>query len=340
MNRKELVKTLSLVGHALAPNAVVPMFANFMFSGKHVTAYNDQICIDAPCQTDQAYALNGKTLLGLLTNSKAEEVIFSISEKAEFEVNIKAGRSTFKLPYQPKEEFLFAEPTDKFKSISTDKLKEAMDACLITASKDNTQPAFMGVCLNLGEGALYSCDGDAISQYSLPTKGEEGTYMLPNAFCEAVLSIVEETKELISSFKLSKDWAKATIGDFNIWGRLIEVDSPLDYEDQIQKTLNGNHEFSAVPKALSAALDRARVLADAESAKTTFTVEGGRLKLLTETHMGVVRDSMDFKHADVVANTSAALVQRSIKLCDQISILENCTAYKGDRLLVVVSNME
>ena len=70
-------------------------------------------------------------------------------------------------------------------------------------------------------------------------------------------------------------------------------------------------------------------------------VADGKLLLSTETHMGVVRDTLPCpKHPDLIARVSAAMVQRAIGLCDKIAILEGCTVYRqGTTLFMVVGNM-
>src|SRR5262245_15182222 len=107
MKRKELADKLTLVGTALAGNDLVAMFQNFCFDGKKVYAYNDALGIVAPCPTPKPFAVNGGVLLGLLTNSLAEDAELTVEPEA---VIIKAGRSTFKLPYYPKSDFLFEPP--------------------------------------------------------------------------------------------------------------------------------------------------------------------------------------------------------------------------------------
>src|ERR1700722_5373012 len=97
MNRAELVTKLALVGHGLADHNLVPMFQCYCFDGEVVSAYNDALGVIAPCPCPEIFAVNGKTLLGLLTNSHAEEVEFALEDKHD--LSIKTGKSRFKLPY-------------------------------------------------------------------------------------------------------------------------------------------------------------------------------------------------------------------------------------------------
>jgi hypothetical protein len=81
-------------------------------------------------------------------------------------------------------------------------------------------------------------------------------------------------------------------------------------------------------------------LADPESQKTTITITKNEMKLTTSTHMGTVKDSLPFNHGDVTAEVNAAYLQRAIRHCDQMAILENCCLFqKTPNVLQIVSNM-
>jgi DNA polymerase III sliding clamp (beta) subunit (PCNA family) len=342
MKRTELVKTLDLLKPALADNNMVPVFQCYMFNGSTVTATNDQIAIIANCKTEQPFAVKGDILLGLLSNSRAEDVTFTLETH---EVVIKAARSVWRLPYFYKDDFLFEEPQVSFDTnlpLDAD-LLGGLQACLLTSSKDNTQPALMGVTVHKGV-TLFSCDGDAVTR-SKQRVQQNATpdRLLPNAFCEAVVKLVLTTYAKKGEFCVGNDWAMGILSTgHRVFGRVTKVDKPIDHEKLINDTLKTQRpQFEPIPKGLDNALSRARVVADPESGKTVLTVEGNRLKLTTETSVGVVRDSVPIgEHGPVTANVSAALVQRAISLCDQMALLDNCTAYRrGNDLFQLLSNM-
>jgi len=345
MNRVALVKTLDLVSHALASHDLVPMFKCFTFDGKYVTAYSDAIAIMAPCETKDTFALNGNTLLGLLRNSHANEVEFSIQDKQD--VSIKTGKSRFKMPYFTKDEFLFELPEDKWfsKLPIDDHLLAGLSACLATSSTDLAQPAWLGVHIREAAKnvALYSTDGDAITKFQTKVKAASvSPCLMPNIFCEAVLRTCKETECKKGMICLNEEWAVAELDtSYSIYGRLIKVDDALDFEAEIKNTLKDKPEFVAVPKELDHALSRARVIADPESAKTVLDLNNGKLRLMTETQMGQVSDVMPYAAAyEITAEVSAAMVQRAIGLCNEVAILEGCTVYRdGATLFMIVSNM-
>jgi DNA polymerase III sliding clamp (beta) subunit (PCNA family) len=340
MQRAALVSTLEFVSRALAENDLVPVMQCFCFTGKEVVAYNDTLAIIAPCETPGAFALNGKLLVKLLNASQGEEVTFTLGEKHE--VTVKAGRSVFKLPYHPADKlFVFVEPVVKASPISqpwSEARAKAVAAAFTTSSKDLTQEGLMGLCVN--QGNLYGCDSDALTRCEgwLGGMSTFGPATMPNAFCEALLKapqVYDDKQRLI----ITNEWAKAQIGNYRIYGRML-ASTPLDHEQLIKDTVKGKLTYVALPDGLEHALSRAMVVAEAESAKTVLTVEAGKLRLLTTTHMGVVKDNLPLpKHPDVRADVSAANLQRSISLCKEMAITENCVCLRGDGLFILTSNI-
>ncbi len=347
MNRQELVNKLELVYPEVADTNLVPVFTCFMFRAKSIAAYNDSLGIifKGGIGTDP-FAVGGKVLLELLRNTRAEEVTFQVTEQ---DVVVKTGKSVVRLPYFKQDEFLFNEPKEVYNEaleITPDLLK-GIEICLTTSSKDMSQPAIMGVCFNFDLSIkLFSCDGDAITRVNVnPSSGRtlsKAVHTVPNAFCEALLKIAKESETYLGDLELSQNWAKATLlNGITIYGRMIVNDKPLDHAELIKRGMVGKQAFVGVPLGLNEALTRARVLADPESGKTVMTVENGKLRLVTTTHMGDLKDELAIKgHDDVEALVHASLVQRSLEVCDKISIQEGVTAYQlDDTVLIVVGNI-
>jgi DNA polymerase III sliding clamp (beta) subunit (PCNA family) len=335
MIRQELVEKLESVSRALADNDIIPIFKCFCFDGQTVKAYNDALAIIAPCKTAEKFCVNGQILLGLLSNSHTENVEFSIGGQ---ELTVKTGKSTFKLPWFPVADFLFKAPAEtKFVCNITEDFVAGLSACLMTSSKDNSQAALMGVCLV--NSSLYSTDGDAITRYGKPNKDGAGN-MLPNSFCETLVKFGGT-----GMLSTNREWAKAKLDNgLLVYGRLIAVDNPIDYEMWVKKTIKDEPSYVEIPKGLDRALSRARVVADPESASTLLRIEGARMHLWTETSMGVVQDNLPYedKILAVQANVSAELVQRCISLCNEMAVLPNCCCFyngSGNKLFILTSNM-
>ncbi len=347
MNRADLVKRLELVQEGLAKDDLVGLYGCFVFRPKSIMAYNGQVgVISKGGLGTTPFATMGRPLLGLLQNSAAEELNYQVNDH---DVVLVAGKSNVALPLIEADLNLIEEPKGEWTAtLGLDQdLLRGIEICLTTVSRDQAQPAIMGVCINLdlkpSGVTLYSCDGDAITRFA-PESGTSGrgVYTLPNAFCDTLLKVCRETGSSDGMIELSRDWAKATLeSGYVVYGLLIANDNPLDHAKQIADSMKGKVPFVPVPLGLNEALARARVLADPETGKTELTVAHGKLMLRTTTSLGDLQDELNIKgHPDVQALTHASLVQRGISICDEISIRENVTAYQGQRgLLQVVGNI-
>lgn len=338
MNRSELVKTLELVKPALATTNMVPIFQCFTFDGDAVAAYDDTIAIQGPVDAgDTPFAIHGNTLLGLLSNSSAEEVNFDFKGDTAI---LTLGKTVSKLPFSPEENFIFNPPGDNFtaKVPFTPSLAEAIKMCLETVSSDATQAALLGVTIQGDK--LYSCNGDALTRVHLK-HGGKGRVLMSTQFCSAVIKLWSTLAITKGTLHFSDEWVFANFGDWKVWGRILEVQDPIDFEALIKKTIKTKTSTLALPDGFEEALSRARVLADPESQKTVITVAKGKVKMLTETHMGEIKDELTLKgHPDVDANVNASHLQRAIGYCDQIAFLDNCTVLeKAPDVLLLVSNM-
>jgi DNA polymerase III sliding clamp (beta) subunit (PCNA family) len=342
MLRKELLNTLTLVGQALARDDLIPIFKCFCFDGRYVTADNGTIAVVAACPTGKAFAVNGQVLMGLLSATQSEEVDFSFDGS---DVKVKAGKSTFRLPYHAEDEFLFDQPNVLGLHMPLNsELQAGIKACHSTVSSDLTKLALTAVTFDLGKKVtLYSSDGDTLTRYVTAAKGLEkpDKALVPGAFCGAILKVLDDIgPEASDNLVIGSDWALATFAKYSVYGRLLASDD-IDFAADVAEVLKQKPQFAYYPKALGQALARARVVADPESAKTMLTVEGEVLKLHTESSIGVVNDQVPLKHPDTEASVSAELMERSVDQCAELAILENCTVYRaGEQLLQILGNYD
>lgn len=346
MNRKQLLETLELVRPALADDGLVPVFTNFCFDGGYVHAYKDKIGIIAPCEVQDTFGVHGKTLMDMLRAASASDILLDMDAE---NVLLKSGRSKMKLPFMPKSEFLFEEPENEQWSVMVsidEELLIAFQLCLVTSSTDNTMPAFMGVTVRGGKQThLYSCDGDALSRYRLGIKDTADVQLtIPSEFCEAMLRIADKTGIKHGELYINGEWACAEFGNnFKVYGRIIENNEALDYEAQIKRVIKVDPKWIEIPDEFDGALGRARVVADQEGKPTTLVVEGGKLTINTDTHVGNVKDvlKIDKDQADVKASVSAKAIQRAVGICEEFALFDNCTLYRhGENFMLLMANYE
>lgn len=338
MNRAYLTKTLELIKPALATTSIIPVFQCFTFTEGTVSAYNDTVAVIGPSEFEEACGVHGNTLLGLLSNSSVEEAEFEL--KADTLI-VTLGKSVSKLPATAEADFIFEVPDDKwdFKMAFTESTFEALKLCLETTSADTTQLALQGVTV---EGdRMYSCNGDVLTRIQLKSGVGKNRIMMPEPFCAAVTRLWGSLEMTKGTIHFNKDWVYADLGDWAVYGRLLEITEPIDFDGLIKKTVKKTVPVQGVPLGLDEALARARVLSDVENNKTLVSVAKGKLILTTETHNGHIRDELPFKgHADVDASVHAAYLAKAIKFCDKMAIYEACTVMEkeGADVFQLISN--
>lgn len=350
MRRKALVSILELLKPALADQSVVPIYMNYCFTGKTVYATNGNLGIIGPCTIDtEPFSCVGDTMLGLLRACRVEDVQIEF-DKENNEILILAGKTKMRLAYLGGEEFLFEEPEDEPWDVVLDlddRLMNGIEISLTTSTRDNAQPALMGITLDTGDGiSLYSSDGEAITHFLIDgaNYGKEATYVIPNEFMESVLRIARRDKSVNGKLFASEDWAMAEIeGDYRVYGRILHPEDPLDFVGQIEQHM-GTEEppWVKTPRGLEHALDRARVVAEPVSKPTSVKVTDGKMKLFTSTDMGEVRDVLNIAgdHPDAEANVNAALMARSLAVCSELAVLQECTCYRQEEdLFQILSNI-
>ncbi|KAH0542029.1 hypothetical protein GP486_008673, partial [Trichoglossum hirsutum] len=105
--------------------------------------------------------------------------------------------------------------------------------------------------------------------------------------------------------------------------------------------LKSKPTMKELPADFADALERALVIASSESKPTVINVVKGMLKMLTEAPEGQIKENLELKgHPDVEAKVYAGRLARSIKICDKIAFLDNCTVLeRAPDVFQLVSNM-
>jgi hypothetical protein len=166
---------------------------------------------------------------------------------------------------------------------------------------------------------------------------------MPTAFCEALLRIVDKTGHKFGHLYINGQWVIAEMANaYRIFGRIIENPEPVDFEKEMNRVIKKTPDYIDIPSTLSQALERARIIGEAENKATDVKFDGRKLILTTDTHMGVVRDVLAIAgaHPSLEAKVSAKLMSRSISITDEFAMQEDCTTYRhGDNFLLVTANL-
>lgn len=355
MNRSELVEKLDRVAPALSSNNLVPVLSHFWFSDSYVMAYNDQIAIRTKLAANFVGAVPD-TLTSLLSVSRAKEVEFFVGEDADKkklpdgQLLVKAASSKFKLPFLPESATqIFEMPKPDATSalpVDINQFVEAVDACTRSLKEDTSMPDSLGITLIFGkDGVSFYATNDATISYAY-VKYKDGHVkegmrtVLSGNFCRQMIALAKlEGKRHI---EITSDYSLFQCGDDVLFGRLVDVPRPLDFDSVIEQAYPKalHKQLVTIPSKLELILDRAVIITESktERSKTEITIKDSIARFLSKSEKGEVRDStqLEDKQPDVAVSIDPRLFKAGYGFFDKMTMTEHCLIMtKGSSLYLV-----
>lgn len=353
MLRTELVEKLDRVAPALSGNDLVPVLRHFWFSGETLMCYNDQIAIKTKLNSGFVGAIPD-TLTSLLSVSRAKDVEFFEGEDAdgkalpEGQLLVKAASSKFKLPFLPEkatEIFQMPKP-DPAKALPVDMAAfiEAIDSCSRSLKEDTSIPDSLGITLQDAGGTirLFSTNDATISHASVAIKKKVDfdRVVISGNFCRQMLALAKLDGN--KHIEINDDYSLFQCGDDILFGRLVDVPRPLDFDSVVEQTFptKMHKNLVSIPSKLQLMLERAVIITESktERSKTAITVKDGIAKFFSKSEKGEVRDSVQVEEAqpDVSVNIDPRLFKVGYGYFTHMCLTETCLIMsKGNSLYLV-----
>ena len=345
MNRSELLAKLERVAPALSSNNLVPILQHFWFRDNMLLCYNDHIALQTSLKTDFVGAIPS-TLVSLLSVSRAKEVELVLDKTGE--LTVKAASSRFKLPYmtvKAAEIFAMPEPTKEALPVDMAAFIEAVEACSRSLKEDTSMPDSLGVTMIYNNKGLdlYATNDATISYARVKTKQELKDFrvVVSGEFCRQMLTLakLDGAKHL----EIHDDYSLFTCGDNTLFGRLVDVQRPLDFDSVIESSfpVAAEKQLVTIPSKLELILDRAIVITDSKQdrPKTDINIKDGVAKFFSQSpDKGEVHDSMQVEqhHPDVSVSVDPRLFKAGYGFFTHMLITENCLIMsKGSNLYLV-----
>jgi len=354
MIRKELLDKLERVAPALSNNNLVPILSHFWFRDDTLLAYNDQIAISTKLAADFEGAIPD-TLISLLSVSKAKEVEFMTGKGPDGkalpagQLLVKAASSRLKLPYLNVEDTnIFEMPEADAESalpIDMAAFLEALDSCTRSLKEDTSMPDSLGITLSYKNKGidLYATNDATISYARVSTKKEMDDFrvVISGAFCREMLSLAKGSGT--KHFEINPEgYSLFQCGDNKLFGRLVDIPRPLDFDGVIasQFPKAAQKGLVPVPSKLELILDRAIIITEskADRPRTEISLSEGIAKFFSQSEKGEVRDQMQVgeNHPDVSLAIDPRLFKNGYGYFTDFLLTENCLIMaKGSSLYLV-----
>jgi DNA polymerase III sliding clamp (beta) subunit (PCNA family) len=297
MNRVDLIEKLKLVEPALSINNLVPVLSHFWFFDNTLMAYNDQIAIKTKLNSEFVGAVPGDTLLALLNASRAKDVEFFVKKDAngkelpEGTLSIKAASSNLKLPYMDLADtpvFQMPESQDSTNlPVDITAFLSCLESCMKSLKEDTSIPDSLGITLSFEDSLLkmYATNDATISYASLKLKQKTKNRrtVISGNFCRQMLALSSLSGK--KHLEITSDYSLYICGDTILFGRLVDVPRPLDFDSVIESAFPKEVQKNLVeiPTKLSLILDRAIIITDTkdDNSRMSVSVKDGIAKFFT-----------------------------------------------------------
>lgn len=347
MNRQDLIDKLSLLQPALATNNFLQILTHFWFDGETAVAYNDRIGITVMFKDVKPGfkgCVPGNTLLGLLRSSTAADVMLT-EDDGWFVIKTKVIDA--KLAMIPIKEAKDVWDIRKLRGdhkslgIPANVLIPALVRCLCSTTDDTSTPDQLGVTfIPNGDDtiSLYATDNNTLTRVIIDGELDERV-IVSAEFCRQVVALVDRNSKKPVDLRITSTYALLTTDKAVLYGKLIESEKPVPFENQFKHHFPNNLRGSLVgiPKFMAAALERSLVMAAAGEGEARMTIEckSNRFKCVTsavvgQDTIGTITDSIDLKHPDVKASLRPKDVKSGMEFYTKMLVTSECLVMCDD----------
>lgn len=275
INRLEFIDILQKIRPGLGKKDIVEQTTHFIFTGKNLLTYNDQISISYPFRSKIKCSVPADEFYKILNEIDCDDLEISLEEsilyfetkkvKVQLSVNLEIDKA------------LLIEVNEDWKRLPSN-FAESISFCSFSASKDMTHPVL--TCLYINGQHVVSSDNYRISQYYMKGKMKD-TFLFP-------ASVVKELiKFPIQSYSISESWLFFKTEDDVVFScRRMEGDFP-----DISKLFEIKGKEIILPKETKKAVNVSSILAEGEfesDRKIKVKIKDGKLTCSGEREIGKI----------------------------------------------------
>lgn len=315
---------------------LIPILSHYCVKGDMVFAFNEALCLAAKVKGMEL--VDGglpSYLLSVFETAKGKDI--SIAHTGEDQYQFKMGRTKIHVSVLSPSSFLF-DPTSLFsekKKKGTVSIKITKDVlagikmCLVNVEGAEL-PQQLGITfvLNGASLVLYSSDNVTVSKYEVGNEDAVGTFIVLKSFCATLVANGSEflDKELV----FTKDTVSVHTASKLIWGRLVQCDDLVDFEEQAFNKFSSKGSMSVqITGKLRMIAERITAVVSSEADETkrlaSLSIRSGKLIFEASGIGGQIRESIDVKATKDVpsAKYSSRLLSRALSIGDNLVLTKD-----------------
>ncbi len=354
INREAFLSGMQKTQGIVEAKGAMPILAHVFLSAK-----DEEICIQA---TDleigsKAYyaanvvkpgsaTMNARKLFDIVRELPDNQEIHLIKEENNW-VTIKCGKSKFRLPGMPPEDFpALPEYSDQaLMEFSASMLREMVKKTSFAISPDETRQALNGLLLERDDGSavMVGTDGHRLSMIARPLLNpksdsqEKQSFLLPRKAVAELLKQIDSEEGTLSFSEKGSHIAffhgKQVVVSRKIEGKFPNYKQVIPSDNNIQIQINRNE--------LQHALKRVALLADEKSKMVRFEIRDNTMTLISDnTEMGAAREELtiDYSGEEIFVGLNARYILDVLNVVDEDTVTLNLKDQNHSCLITVDSD--
>jgi len=290
VEKAELLDVLLLVKPAIGKGGMEDSLSGFLFSGKSVISYNNQIRIECPFTTDFSCVISAEELFKLLQGIKESSIDIGLEDHHLF-VNTTTTNAELNIVSEDISVSEFPGFVD-YDGLKWEALPEGfiegISLCLFSVSKDISQGAL--TCIYVNEDRIFSSDNYRISMYEY--EGINASILIPFS------SAFELVKFDVKEFCCADSWLHFRTENGAVFTTRLVINTPfpdcLPFFSEEERGIR-----LRIPKEVKEDVDFLSFFAEGEhdiNKKITMTFKKGMITCRGESVMGWVEKRVSVKY--------------------------------------------
>ncbi len=163
-------------------------------------------------------------------------------------------------------------------------------------------------------------------------------------FCRQVVALSKSDGK--RHVEIHEDYSLFQSGDDILFGRLVDVPRPLDFDAVVEQSFPSelHKNLVSTPTKLQLILERAVIITESktERSKTAIVVKQGMARFVSKSDKGEVRDNVQLEDAqpDVSMSIDPRLFRAGYGFFDKMLLTENCLIMtKGGSMYLVSASV-